>query len=783
MPSPASVAARNERSLSVLVPFTACHTQYDLLTKQNDIVRTFYIKGLPFETSSQMDIDGDVEALHSFVRSFCDERIGIYQHTIQRKCEVPDLMPSFNNDFAREVCTEYQKGLEDSDLFVVDLYLTIVYRCEESNDSGFLTTLASSLKKVTSSLEEIKHIRKKGLDTIVKISRAIESNLAAYGPRLLGDYKDEYGITISEPLTFENYLISGFHQTIQKPKGIPLWDYLGSGSYFAGLDLIELRRGNERRFAQLITVKGYAAASYAGVLDDLYRLDVEFTSCVSYCGLHRHTAANKLRDQQIYLENVGNTDDAEEVGHVRSGLVSGVHSVGEFTVTLRVIADTVQGVLDDTAKVMSAMQHRSLNPQTCGLGTDAAFFSQVPGNFEYRLRVPMYTSQNFVDFTPMHNDHEGKATGNPWGNALLTLKTKSNRIAYLNLHHVESHEDLKGTKPPGSAVIVGQTGSGKSTVLNLFNLSMMQFDNADSPLLSVTFGIKQDCKRTIESMGGVYSQLKNGQRTGYNPFKMDATPDNIIFLDQQVVYLCSQDGNKVTTADRADIERAVRTVMSQPKADRGFTLLLQSITVKDTDDSLHLRLAPWATNDGMGHVGTHAWALDNENDSLDFDANSVFGIDGTDLLANPTVRTPVLMYLLYRIKQVLGTRRVCLFMDELQKWITNEDITDWIADCLATIRSMDGIVVMATQMPESILKNPAGEAIVQQAATFLFLKNPQARPDIYKKLGMTDPEFKALMELQKYHFIFKQENTSVTATADISSLSNLNRSIIAGDSL
>lgn len=222
--------------------------------------------------------------------------------------------------------------------------------------------------------------------------------------------------------------------------------------------------------------------------------------------------------------------------------------------------------------------------------------------------------------------------------------------------------------------------------------------------------------------------------------------------------------------------------MRQPKADRGFTLLLQSIPFKPTEDSLHLRLAPWASSDSSGRVGEHAWALDNQDDCLDFTVNSVFGIDGTDLLTNDTVRTPVLMYLIYRIQQVLGTRRVGFFVDELWKWLGNEDITHWIVESLSTIRSRDGVVVMATQMPESILASLAGDAVIQQAATILFLKNPRAKLDVYRKLGMTPREFRALMELKPYHFLFKQDGTSVTATAGIGSLSQLNRSIITGDS-
>ena len=777
MKNAVSALVKRERSLSAFIPFTACYNATTLITRQSDFVRTWQITGLAFETADPLDVERDKEGLNTFLRSIGSEHVSIFQHTTQRRCAPPKLRPSFNIDYAQHVSKTYQKGLENSVLFNTNLYITIVYRADATKAKGIFN-------KAGRTVEQLKHQRKKNLQALDRIGQRVEASLSAYGPRVLGEYENEGGFICSEPLEFENFLLSGFWQPILKPARMPLYNYLGSALVFAGTDVVETRRPSESRFSQIIEIKDFANTTEAGILNCLTYLDIEFVSCASFCTMQRHDANNKLGTQIHHLKITDQDEEADEVRGIKVGLEKNLHSLGEYNYTLRISADSVQAVRDDVAIAISSLENLGYIAVTSGLATDSAFFSQVPGNFADRTRLAHLTSQNYAGFVSMHNHHAGRASNMPWGNAVLPLKTDSNRIVYFNLHNVgNTQKDMRGKLVPACLTIIGKTGEGKTTVLNMITCALQQYGSEDKPLLDITLDIKQGSRKTIEALGGVYSQLKNAQDTGYNPFKMDPTPDVLNFLDELVIYLCSQNNNVVTTPDEKDIRLAVRAVMGMDKELRGFTALRQYIPSDGSGEGIADRLAPWCSDDGTGRTGPLAWVLDSESDDLDFSSNTVFGIDNTDLLENPTVRTPLLMYILFRIKQELGMRRVCIKLDEAFQQLDDPMIGPFVDRTIATIRSKDGVLVLATQMPSSIIKCAAGDAILQQTATFMFLRNPAARWDDYEKFKMTGPEFDVMLEMEPHHFLIKQDNNSSTATIDLSHFNAEDRSILAGENL
>ncbi|WP_033009305.1 hypothetical protein, partial [Xanthomonas vasicola] len=65
-----------------------------------------------------------------------------------------------------------------------------------------------------------------------------------------------------------------------------------------------------------------------------------------------------------------------------------------------------------------------------------------------------------------HNFRAGKRDGNPWGQALTLLKTPSGQPAYLNFHFSKGDEDNYDQKLLGNTRVIGQSGSGKTVLLN-----------------------------------------------------------------------------------------------------------------------------------------------------------------------------------------------------------------------------------------------------------------------------------------------------------------------------
>ncbi|GAL15383.1 ATPase [Vibrio astriarenae] len=118
--------------------------------------------------------------------------------------------------------------------------------------------------------------------------------------------------------------------------------------------------------------------------------------------------------------------------------------------------------------------------------------------------------------------------------------------------------------------------------------------------------------------------------------------------------------------------------------------------------SIKLRLEKWLAG------GEFGWVFDNPVDELDFTRASNIGIDGTEFLDNDDVRTPISMYLLHRMEDIIDGRRFMYVMDEAWKWVNDAAFSEFVGNKQLTIRKQNGFGVFATQLPSSLLDSPKG---------------------------------------------------------------------------
>src|SRR3546814_14245874 len=76
----------------------------------------------------------------------------------------------------------------------------------------------------------------------------------------------------------------------------------------------------------------------------------------------------------------------------------------------------------------------------------------------------------------------------------------------------------------------------------------------------------------------------------------------------------------------------------------------RSSDLRPRSDDLWSRLRPWWGD------GERAWLFDNAVDATDLSARSV-GFDMTQILDDPAVRTPAMMYLFHRVEERLEDRK------------------------------------------------------------------------------------------------------------------------------
>ncbi len=189
---------------------------------------------------------------------------------------------------------------------------------------------------------------------------------------------------------------------------------------------------------------------------------------------------------------------------------------------------------------------------------------------------------------------------------------------------------------------------------------------------------------------------------------------------------------------------------------------------------LAARLAPWHGE------GDYAWLFDHParadgTDGLDLEAKTI-GFDLTQILDDPAARTPAMMYLFHRVEERLDGTPSLIVIDEGWKALDDEVFVSRIKDWEKTIRKRNGAVGFCTQSAQDALGSRIASAIIEQAATQIFMVNPKAQAAEYcGGFGLTEHEFELVKTLpdSAHCFLIKHGNDSVVARLNLSGMPEL----------
>ena len=179
-------------------------------------------------------------------------------------------------------------------------------------------------------------------------------------------------------------------------------------------------------------------------------------------------------------------------------------------------------------------------------------------------------------------------------------------------------------------------------------------------------------------------------------------------------------------------------------------------------DDIGNRLDNWA---GDGRL---AWAFDNAQDEIGFDADLI-GFDITSFLDDPVLRTPMMMYLMHRVEQLITGQRIAIVIDEFWKALADPFFVAFVKDKLKVIRKQNGIVIAGTQSTSDVLQSPIARTVIEQCATQIFFSNERADEDeLTREFGLTRREVRVIRnELSVGQFLVKQGGNSVVCELDL----------------
>ena len=748
---PASWSAK-EALVGDRLPYERLIDESTVLLRDGSVMSAIQVPGLLFETEDSDALNAHAATREVMLRSTLDARFVLYHHVIRRRVEV-ELDAEFPDPLSRHIDARWKERLAGGSLFINDQFVTLIRRPARGK-----TGLPERISKFFSRQRQDElEADPKDIRSLKAAITGLTASLSAYGAAVLGDYDAPgfVGGTHSEMLELLSALYNGEMRPVRRPApDTDIGHMLPYRRVSFGLDAMELRGSGQPDFSAILGLKDYPEATSPGLLDGLLRLPYEMIVTESYAPNERTTARERIDLALRRSRSVDEEAAAERADMMaaRDALGNGGVGFGDHHLTVLVRERTLDQLDDATAACAAALADTGAIAVREDTNLEPSFWAQFPGNEDYIVRRALISSANMAGFGSFHGFALGSASGNHWGDAVTLLETTSATPFFFNFHH----GDL------GNFSVIGPSGSGKTVVMNFLAAQAQKF----SPR-TILFDKDRGAELFIRGIGGRYDRISPGEPTGFNPLSLPDTPANKAFLRDWFGVLLDANGPEEYACISAAVDATYENDPSLRRL-RHFKELLAGTRRPEPGD-LADRLGAWIGNP-LGDGGEHAWLFDNEADLLDLDAR-VLGFDMTQLLENPRLRTPTMMYLFHRIDERLDGKPTMILIDEGWKALDDEVFAARIRDWLKTLRKRNALVGFATQSARDALESRISTALVEQTATMVFMPNSRARPEDYcDGFGLTDHELALIRTLPPHSrcFLVRQPDASVVVRLDLS---------------
>jgi type IV secretion system protein VirB4 len=703
-----------------------------LIDKSAKLIKIIKLSGIDPIAYSTAALNILKNRRNGLFRNF-DSSFGLYSWTVRRKTTA---FPSgeFPAGFARTLNERYRQKIESRAHYHDELYLALMTKPPEGIFQKNLYRLQQlSLRGDRAAKERYLAQRSEALDAM---TGQLLQSLADYQPEILTTYSSKQGTLLSESLGFLSQLLNFYPGTVPRQMTDASRYLLRQRIFFNRRSgTIEMRFGDQHSlFAAMIGIKEYTPGTFAGILDQLRTLKIEYTLTQSYRFYDRQLTKTRLRDQQNDLRQTkeDSYSQTEQLSESFDEAASGQTGFGSHHFSLLCYGENLATLNKNVGEIIALLADVDIAAVREDLNTECAYWAQLPGNFNYIARPAPISTKNLASFMSLHNDAMGKIKGNYWGDAVTVLETMTGAPYYFNFHY----RDI------GLFLCIGSMGSGKTLLIGFLIAQSLKFGGKQ-----LIFDKDRGLDIMVRALGGTYEVIKPGMATRLNPCQLPDNAENRQFLMQLFKVMLKPHDRPVNEAEEKSIEEAVKGLYRLDQTERQFCNLAPFFGSK-TPGSLRARFDRW-------HSGQeHAWLFDNPDDSLTMQAD-VIGIDLTHIFKLESCKTPLLMYVTHRFRQAIMGTRGKLYLDE--GWAALNDVyfSNLINDLSRTPRKEDLMFGLATQSPSDTGNAAVNIPINESARCKLFAVNPTADRALYcEKFGLPEQAYQLIKTLPDDHHYF-----------------------------
>jgi type IV secretion system protein VirB4 len=743
-----------ERSAERYLPIVGHVTDSTLLLNDGSLLAMLELHGTPFELEEHTSRNARHFARNTLFRTIADDTVHIASHLV-RHDTVPSHAPGrFRTGFARDLDAAYRDHVLSGRLRRNQWFLSIVVTPRVVLGrwaSGKLAKLHRPTPSATDGLVQ-------ALDDMVAI---VSRTMDGYGLRRLG-LREQDGVLFSEPAEAMRLILTARAGKVPLVQG-----QLGAAIYtdraITGMRGIELRPAGQPYFGSILGLREYPSpTTRLGMLNPVLALDCSLvlTQTFGFQTRAQSQAALSLKHAQLESAEDAALSQRDALLQAKDDIATNSYVNGVHHLSLALYGDTLDQAREHAAQARAALTNAGAVFAEEGIGAEAAYWSQIPGNWEWRTRPGGISSRNFSALSTFDNYPAGSPTGY-WGAPLIRFRTTGGT-------HYDYHMHVGSV---GHTAIFGPTGSGKTTFL-LFLLAMLEQAMTDQKGSIVLFDKDAGGEVMVRAAGGSYLRLRRGEPSGLAPLRaLTDTPSDTDFLIGWLSGLIRSDGGApITPEEQGRLERGVRRQLRMPPELRSMAGLREFLGHADPNGA-GARVERWCRGGALG------WAFDNDEDEIRLDG-PITGFDMGAVLEQGMADSPVsgsmAAYILHRVQNVMDGRRFVMAADEFWMYLTNPLFAAAIDNFLLTLRKVNGALVLATQQPEHALDRPIGASLVAQCMTKVLFPNHRAREESYGPagLGCSPAVFRAVREdlLGSRSFVLLRDSGAVVCEFDLSAI-------------
>ncbi|EMH06564.1 type IV secretion/conjugal transfer ATPase, VirB4 family [Helicobacter pylori GAM245Ai] len=504
--------------------------------------------------------------------------------------------------------------------------------------------------------------------------KSLEIQLKNYAPKLLNS---------KEVLNFYAEYINGFDLPLKPLVGGYLSDSYIASSITFEKDYFIQESFNQKTYNRLIGIKAYESERITSIAVGalLYQetpLDIIFS--IEPMSVNKTLSFLKER-AKFSMSNLVKNELLEYQELVKTKRLS----MQKFALNVLIKAPSLEDLDAQTSLILGLLFKENLVGVIETFGLKGGYFSFFPERIYLNHRLRFLTSKALACLMVFERQNLG-FKANSWGNSPLSVFKNLDYSPFLfNFHNQEvSHNNAKEiARVNGHTLVIGATGSGKSTLISFLMMSALKYQN----MRLLAFDRMQGLYSFTEFFKGHYH---DGQSFSINPFCLEPNLQNLEFL--QSFFLSMLDlapsRDKEALEDMNAVSGAIKSLY-ETLYPKDFSLLDFKETLKRTSSNqLGLSLEPYLNNPLFNAL----------NDA--FNSNAFLNVINLDAITqNPKDLGLLAYYLFYKILEESrkNDSGFLVFLDEFKSYVENDLLNTKINALITQARKANGVVVLALQ--------------------------------------------------------------------------------------